>query len=107
MLIHVHGQGIKVGSATRDFIEHRLGFSLGRLRESIQRVEVFLADVNGPRGGEDKLGRVIVYLPRQAPVVIEEKSGSLTHLINRAADRVGQSVRRILGRFRNRRTSGK
>jgi putative sigma-54 modulation protein len=37
----------------RELCERHLRFSLGRLEEHIRRVQLWIEDVNGPRGGRD------------------------------------------------------
>ena len=73
---------------------------LGRFGDQVRRVSIYLADVNGPRGGEDKLCRIVVEVLGHGRVVVEDADHDLTVAIDRAADRVGQAVRRKLDRTR-------
>ncbi len=101
MRLSIHSRQLAVGGAARERIERRLGFALGRFGDRIGRVAaVRLADVNGPRGGVDKRCRVVAELPGHAAVVVEEADADLNALIDRAADRLGEAVRRRLDRAR-------
>jgi putative sigma-54 modulation protein len=100
MWVTIHGQGLAVGGAERERVERRLGFALGRFGDRVGRVTVHLVDVSGPRGGVDKRCRVVVEVPGHGAVVVEEADADLNALIDRAADRIGQAVRRRLDRAR-------
>jgi putative sigma-54 modulation protein len=80
--------------------ERRLQFALGRFGERVGRVDVHLYDVNGPRGGIDKCCRLVARLPGQEAVVVEETDSNINALIDRAAQRLGEAVRRRLDRTR-------
>jgi hypothetical protein len=60
-----------------------------------QKVNAFFSDLNGPKGGIDKLCRVVVDLKRQPSLVIEDRDSELSHLIDRIIDRVGQTATRL------------
>jgi hypothetical protein len=50
MRIDVRGKGLAVTAGLRDFVERRLRLALGTRSERIDRVRVWLEDVNGRRG---------------------------------------------------------
>lgn len=96
MRAEVIGHGVEVDGEARERVARRLGFALGRFGDRVGRVTVHLVDLNGPRGGVDKRCRVVVEVLGHGPVVVEDTNASLTAAIDRAADRVGQAVRRRL-----------
>jgi len=100
MWLNIHDQGLTVDAAVRERVKLRLGFALGRFEEHIGQVSVHLTDVNGPRGGEDKRCRVVVEVLGHDQVVVEDTDCDVRVAIDRAADRVGQAVRRKLNRAR-------
>ncbi|MBX9584508.1 MAG: HPF/RaiA family ribosome-associated protein [Gemmataceae bacterium] len=100
MRLNIHGPRLVVDAATRSRVARRLGFALGRFGDRVGRVAVHLSDVNGPRGGVDKRCQVVVEVLGHGSVVVEETDADLGALIDRAADRVGQAVRRRLDRAR-------
>ena len=62
MQLQVRGRNIELTEALRAHVERRLQFALSRFGQRIGRVLVRLADVNGPRGGDDKSCHVDVNL---------------------------------------------
>lgn len=100
MKIHVRSRLVVVGDEARAHIERRLASSLDRFADRVQRVTVSLLDVNGPRGGEDKLCRIEARLRPTGTVFVEEAGADLLTVVDRAADRVGEAVSRALKRGR-------
>lgn len=58
MQLDVRFIGMEREPAVIEFLERQLGFTLGRFSSRIGRVVVRLEDVNGPRGGRDKVCRI-------------------------------------------------
>lgn len=100
MKLHVRSRQVVVGENARAHVERRLASSLDRLADRVQRVTVTLLDVNGPRGGEDKLCRIEVRLRPTGSLFVEEAGADLFTVVDRAADRVGEAVSRALQRGR-------
>jgi len=98
MWLKIYEQGLSVDAAVRERVERRLGFALGQFGEHVGRVSVLLTDGDGPQGGEDKLCRVVVEVLGHGRVVVEDTDRDVQVAIDRAADRVGQAVRRKLDR---------
>jgi hypothetical protein len=61
-------------------------------------VRVHLAELPGPHGTTGKRCRIVVRLLRSGQVSCEDTDADLGAVVNRAIDRVGQSVRRELER---------
>lgn len=76
--------------------ERRASFALARLNAAITRVEVRLADANGPRGGVDKRCRVLVHLGGGVTTFVEDKDSDLATLIDRTLDRAGPAAHKRL-----------
>ncbi len=80
-----------------DLVERRLAFALARFADLIQRVDVTLDAVDGPRGGVDQRCLVRVTLnQRRAPITAEVVHSSLPTAIDHAAARAGRSVGRAV-----------
>jgi putative sigma-54 modulation protein len=54
----------------RTRVAEALETALGRLGRCLRRVDVYLTDVNGPRGGPDKRCRIVARLTAGSPVVV-------------------------------------
>ncbi|HEV7223006.1 MAG TPA: hypothetical protein VGN42_09925 [Pirellulales bacterium] len=90
----------------RDFIENRVLSKLSRTRQRIRSIDVYIEDVNGPRGGADHLIRVVVGLKPRGQVIVRQLDLSPSAGIGLAAERTVRAVRRELGRRRTNRLRG-
>ena len=75
-------------------IERRLQFALARFSGRIQRVNVFLQDQNGPRGGVDKTCRIVVRLRDGGDLVAEVVDACWEGAVDRATTLVARTVSR-------------
>lgn len=100
MKLDIRRQSIEIDHNVRGHIERRLHFALGRFGTRIHRVAVYLADLNGPKGGVDKGCRIVARLPHSGEVIVEDRDANLTELIDRASDRLARSIQRTLERKR-------
>lgn len=101
MKIHVRGRQVQVDDRVRAHVERRLQSSLDRFADRVQRVTVYLIDVNGPRGGEDKVCRIDARLRPVGDLFIAEADAELFAAVDRAADRLGDALARALRRRRD------
>ena len=105
MLIDIQARSFQLTDALRNHIERRLGFALSSRDDHIQRVLVWLSDINGPRGGADKCCHIQVVFTRYPDVVIKDTEMDIYTAIDRAADRAGRTVARQLTRQRDKERS--
>jgi putative sigma-54 modulation protein len=97
MQIDIRSSSLHLSNEHYERIANRARFAMARLGDQIRRIEVRLADINGPRGGIDKRCRVLVYLNRGEPMLVEAQGSQLAELIDRTFGRTGQAVRKRLG----------
>jgi len=102
MLIQVSGKGFDLSSELRSEVEEKIESALEHFCSRIGRVNVFLADVNGPKKGIDKSLRIIIDLDRLPLIVLEEKGESWQAMLDRSAERAAYSVSRQVERIRAR-----
>lgn len=62
-------RGVSVGRSYRTALQRILKSALGRFARRIQAIEVWLEDVNGPRGGADTRCRIKVRLRPRGQVM--------------------------------------
>lgn len=93
---HVRTIGLTLTPADRFYIRRRLGMKLGKFAPAIERVSVRVEDVNGPRGGVDKLCRIKVVLSGLPSVVVERQHHATHAAIDDALDVTERTVRRAL-----------
>jgi putative sigma-54 modulation protein len=84
----------------RAYLRRKLARRLEKFADSIERVSLRTEDVNGPRGGIDRVCRVKVVLRGLPTVVIEKRDAALNAAVALALDGVERAVRRRLQRRR-------
>jgi ribosome-associated translation inhibitor RaiA len=84
----------------RAYIRRKLGMRLGKFAGAIERVSVRTKDLNGPRGGIDRLCRIKVVLSGLPSVVLERRDASLNAAVDGALAGVERAVRRAVQRRR-------
>ena len=102
MRIDIQAHRFSVTEALRSHIERRLFSVLSSSDEQIQRVDIRLSDINGPRGGADKCCRVRVVLSGLPDIVVDDFDIDMYVAIDRAANRAGRTVQRRVTRKRHR-----
>ncbi len=87
-------------AAGRAYIRSKIGRRLGKFAASIERVSVRTEDLNGPRGGVDRLCRIKVTLKALPSVVFEARDAQLSAAVDGALAGVANTVRRAVQRRR-------
>jgi hypothetical protein len=85
----------------RQQLERQLYIALHKFSRHIGHVELTLRDVNGPRGGRDKQGQVVVHFRRGTPLVVRAAGENAQTL---AAQLAAVARRAVKSRIRRRRT---
>jgi ribosomal subunit interface protein len=98
--VEIRTRGFSITPGLRSHVGRRVEFALDRYAERIARVRVTVADVNGPRGGEDKSCRVEVRLRGGRTVRTAGADGDAYVAIGAAVHRAGRAVARSLERER-------
>jgi ribosome-associated translation inhibitor RaiA len=97
---HIRPVGDELGPEDRDYIRRKLGRRLGKFADAVERVSVRTEDVNGPRGGLDRVCRIKVVLRGLPSVVYEHREARLNAAIDGALAGVTRAVRRAVQRRR-------
>ena len=100
MEIEVRARHVAVNEDLQKEIERSIGCAIDRHRSRIDRISVYLADLNGPRGGIDKLCQITADVRGTRPVLILERGDDLAAIVNRAAQRLGYRIGRNIHRRR-------
>jgi putative sigma-54 modulation protein len=100
MNIHVHTQGFELTPAIDAHVRKQLQQGLNSSRDHIVAVDVFLGDINGPKGGVDKKALVCVRMGSRLAARYEAVDADLYAAVNVAARRVKHTVKRTLRRHR-------
>ena len=100
MNTRIQTQGFPVTRAIDSWTRDQIDKNLGRYDADVVAVDVFLTDINGPRGGQDKQVMVRILIKHRAPVLIETTGDDLYAAIDLSARRARRAVSRTLGRRR-------
>jgi ribosome-associated translation inhibitor RaiA len=91
---HIRAVDAPIEARDRAYVRRKLGMKLGKFARAIERISVRIKDVNGPRGGIDKLCRIKVVLSGLPSVVVEQQHVSLQAAVDGALRRTESAVRR-------------
>lgn len=98
MELELHVRDACVVETLRRYVERRFAVTLRRFAHRVRRLRIFVADLNGPRGGVDKRCRILVEVEPSGSLVVEETDVHVYEAIDRAADRLRRRIRRALKR---------
>jgi putative sigma-54 modulation protein len=98
MNIQVNFRNIKKSNAAIKRISGRLSLAFARTQDAIQSVSIMISDVNGPKGGVDKLCRILIKSAQLPDIVITENQTRISTAIDRCIARARQSLSRKLKR---------
>ncbi len=101
MIIKLYSRGISPSGDLNKYAEAKIRLALGLFETRIRRAEIFLTDVNGPKGGEDKLCKIKVKVDGLSDILIHEKSSDIYDSINICTHRLKRVTLRNLDRIQN------
>ena len=100
MIISTSSHNIQLSRELDEFVNSTLRNSLERLADDVVSVDVFLQDLNGPKGGVDKQAVIRIHLRGRREVAIETVHENLAAAIRVGAKRAKRAVRRSLRKAR-------
>jgi putative sigma-54 modulation protein len=100
MKLHIRFRDLESNPELKDLVVRRVRLALSRFTHAIRDIDVTLADVNGPRGGVDKLCRVRIIGPQLGLIVVEETAAEVPAALDGAVGRMSRTVARTLDRRR-------
>ena len=100
MTVQIRSNGIEVTDDLREHIERTLASSLDRFTQRLKSVSVFLADLNGPRGGVSRLCQMTARFRNGRVVHMLQKDSEIEPAIKRAADRLKYALSRDASRVK-------
>jgi putative sigma-54 modulation protein len=103
MDMRITGNNLSVSDALRSYMERSLRAGLAGVSRHLEQIDVRLSDVNGPRGGIDKLCGIRVVLRRAGVVFVHASDGDAYSTVDKAAARLKSAIGRRLGRQRSKR----
>ncbi len=96
MNIRINSQGFTLTTGIADNVYERLAWAFRRFAEDVIAVDVYLKDINGPKGGADKQASVRVQLRNQNTVFVDSVRENLYAAIGDASRRAKRAVKRSI-----------
>lgn len=96
MEIRIFDGSIKTSDAEREYILSRIGAAAARLKDEPGVIDVRLSDLNGPKGGVDKLCSVVLTPPGLSTIRVEEQERDYYAAIDAASATLKRAVARAL-----------
>ena len=96
MNVRIQTQGFEVTPPIGARVHERFGQALDRYADELIDIDVFLKDVNGPKGGNDKQVIARLHIRHLAPVTISTTHSDLYQAIDVSARRARRTVRRAV-----------
>src|ERR1051325_7761968 len=100
MQIAVRTRNLAWNEELRKLVERRIVYAVDRHKSRIGRISACLSDLNGPRGGVDKLCQMTADVRGIGTVLITERGSDLLEAISNAAGRLGLRIRNSIERRR-------
>jgi putative sigma-54 modulation protein len=97
---HIRALEGDFGPDERSYIRHKLARRFNKFAAAIERVSLRTEDVNGPRGGVDRVCRVKVVIRGMASIVFQKQDAFLNTAVDLALHGAERAVRRALQRRR-------
>ncbi len=96
MKIYLQTQGFELTSAIDKHVRKQIGRDLRGSQNNIVAVDVFLSDINGPKGGIDKKASVSVQMTSRLSVRFEATHEDMYRAVTAASHKAKRSVKSTL-----------
>ena len=101
MKVNLQTQGFDLTPSIRQHAMRQIDFNLAIFESHIESVDVYLRDINGPKGGDDKKALIRVHLFSRQTIKVERTRDDLYTAMSLCARQAKRTVRRNLGKHRN------
>lgn len=100
MIISTSSQNIQLTRELDEFVTATMRGAFERLADDIVSVDVFLKDLNGPKGGVDQAAVIRIHMRQRRDIAVETVHENLGAAIRIGAKRAKRAVRRSLRKAR-------
>jgi ribosomal subunit interface protein len=104
MQVDIQARSFTLTKALKSYVEKKLKAALSSYgnHHTLKGAVIRLSDINGPRGGEDKLCQIQVKLAGVPDIIIKNTEQDMYAAIDRATRRAGKAIVRRIERQRRR-----
>jgi ribosome-associated translation inhibitor RaiA len=92
MRITIRAPHAPVDDRLREYVRKKLGEALAHVEDRIESVQLTLDDLNGPKGGVDKLCQIVANCGHLGVVRVEGRDGTLRDAAEAAIDRAKTTI---------------
>jgi ribosomal subunit interface protein len=103
LAFELHSPDMHLPPDVAEYVRDKLSAKLGKFGRRVMDVVVHVKDVNGRKGGIDKVCHLEAHLAGLAPVNVEERHTDLRAALDIAAERLEEAVHRQVERDRSKR----
>jgi putative sigma-54 modulation protein len=96
MELSIRSRAVNLTDELRDLVSRRVQFALDTFADHLEGTLVYLIDLNGPKGGVDKLCQITVRVRGVGDVVVRETGSSVGAALNRASRRIKYRISEAL-----------
>ena len=96
MNIHIETPNFELSPAIATHVRSSLSHCLRDTEDQVLTIDVFLGDINGPRGGEDKKALILVQMVSRLSVRVEAVHSDLYAAVSVASRRAKRKVKSTL-----------
>ncbi len=100
MQMLIRANGFLLNSSVKRYVNDRVSSIFSRFSGVIRKIEVYIADENGPKGGVDKTCVVKIKLDQVSEIVVKDVEADVYTVIQRALIRAKQSLAKHLQKSR-------
>ena len=100
MNIQLQVQGFVLTDAINAHVHRQIALNLVNFDSHILWVDVFLSDINGPKGGPDKRALICIRLDSRRVITIERIHEDLYNAVSSVSRQAKRAVRRTLNKNR-------
>ncbi len=102
MRLYINDKNSLLGNTAVSRIESRTRLAFDKFRNDVRAIVITVEDINGPRGGIDRVCKVLVKLRSRKELFVSDKNSSVSSVVSSAIDRVTRAVRKTVDRRTNR-----
>ena len=106
MKVRIQTQGFELTPAIAARVHEQVNGILRRYADEVLAIDVYLKDLNGPKGGLDKQAGIRLQVRHLPPISVISVEDDLYKAIDRSARRSRRAVRRSTSKFRRIRRRG-
>ena len=100
MRIGTNVQGFEMTEAIELFVQDEINLALDRFRDEVIAVDVFMKDINGPKGGIDKQVLIRARLRNRQRIALETTHDNLYAALKGGIRKCKRAIRRSLRKSR-------